>query len=63
MKTLKELKKFAETKDKKIIYNRMLGGYQVIDGFYASEVVYTARDEKNKIWVSERDLGILKSYI
>lgn len=61
--SLKKLKELAAKKDKKILYNRVLGGYQVCQGFFCSEPVYAARNEKGRLVLDAKDLSILKSYI
>ena len=59
----KNLKKFAEQNGKTLVYNRGLGGYQIISGFQSSEVEYPARTKTNKIVLSTNQLSRLYSYI
>jgi hypothetical protein len=60
---LKNLKELASKNNKNIKYNRNLGGYQVISGFNASEVVMAWRNEKGKLVLDQKDLELLSSYI
>ena len=63
LKHKKILKKHAEQNGKFLIYNRKLGGYQIINGFNSSLVEYPARTASNKLILSMSQLSILYSYI
>lgn len=59
----KNLKNFAEQNGKTLVYNRSLGGYQIINGFQSSEIEYPTRTPNNKITLSTNQLSRLYSYI
>ena len=60
---MKQIRKLAQEKNKKLVYNRNLGGYQITSGFTASEVVYPYRDDKGRLGLNDEDKKILISYI
>lgn len=61
--TIANLRKAAKDCGKQLIYNRSLGGYQIKDGFNASEVEYPGRDEKGKLYLDDDQLKKLFSFI
>ena len=63
LKKKKSLKMYAERNEKALVYNRSLGGYQIICNFKSSVVEYPSRTASNKLILSMNQLSILYSYI
>jgi hypothetical protein len=63
MATINQLRYYAKSNGAKLTYNRSIGMYQIIRGFNASEGVIPARDENGKLWLTEREINLLKSYV
>lgn len=61
--TISSIRKLAKDAGKELIFNRLLGGYQIKTGFNASEVEYPGRDEKGKLYLDDNQLKKLISYI
>lgn len=62
--TMKAVKEIAANQGKKIVFNRSLGGYQVVtNAFCVSEVVYPHRDSKGRIYMPQGSLQELVRYI
>lgn len=63
LKYKQHLKSVAEQNGKSLVYNRSLGGYQIISGFKSSVLEYPARTKDNKLVLSMNQLYRLYSYI
>lgn len=63
MKSITELRKFAESKGKRLVYSRSDGGYQIEKGFDRSEVEYPYRTKSGKLGLFPSQILALKSYI
>jgi hypothetical protein len=63
LKSKKRLKNYAEQNGKTLVYNRSLGGYQIISGFKSSAVEYPARTKSNKLVLAINQLSRLYKVI
>ena len=63
--TLKAVKEFAESKQKRVLFSRQLNGYIVVSNsrMNVSDVVRAWHNEKGQIVLTQSELATLKSYI